>query len=95
MRTTRLRRVLVAASCGAGLLALMAGPVAAQQDPGGNNGTVKIDGVDFDDHPNNEPHVGCVFQVDFYGYDADTPDEDLQATVLFEAWPRPVAARTC
>jgi hypothetical protein len=87
MRTTRLRRVLVAASCGAGLLAMMAGPAAAQQDPPGDNGTVKIDDVDFDDHPNNEPHVGCVFQVDFYDFDADTPQEDLQATVLFEAWP--------
>jgi hypothetical protein len=87
MRMTRLSRVLAAASCGAGLLAAMAGPAAAQQDPPGNNGTVKIDGTEFDDHPNNEPHVGCVFQVDFYGFDADTPEEDLQATVLFEAWP--------
>jgi hypothetical protein len=83
MRTTRLSRVLVAASCGAGLLAVMAGPAAAQQGPPGNNGTVKIDGVAFDDHPNNEPHVGCTFQVDFYDYD----EGDLQATVLFEAWP--------
>jgi hypothetical protein len=83
MRTTRLSRVLVAASCGAGLLAVMAGPAAAQQGPPGNNGTVKIDGTEFDDHPNNEPHVGCEFQVDFYDYDQG----DLQATVLFEAWP--------
>ena len=30
----------------------------------------------FDDHPNNQPHVGCVFQVDFYGYD----EGDLDAT---------------
>jgi hypothetical protein len=80
---TRWNRVLAAASCGAGLVAVMAGPVAAQQGPPGNNGTVKIDGVDFDDHPNNEPHVGCEFQVDFYNYD----EGDLQATVLFEAWP--------
>jgi hypothetical protein len=35
----------------------------------GNNGTVKVDGVVFDDLPNNEPHVGCTFQIDFYGYD--------------------------
>jgi hypothetical protein len=83
MRTTRLSRVLAAASCGAGLLAVMASPAAAQQGPPGNNGTVKIDGTEFDDHPNNEPHVGCQFQVDFYDYDQG----DLQATVLFEAWP--------
>src|SRR4029453_11982527 len=47
--------------------------------PPGNNGTVKIDGVAFDDHPNNEPHVGCIFQVDFYGYD----EGDLFADVTF------------
>jgi hypothetical protein len=64
-------------------MAVMAGPASAGQSPPGNNGTVKIDGVEFDDHPNNEPHVGCVFQVDLYGYD----EGDLQATVRFEAWP--------
>lgn len=41
----------------------------SNSDPAGNNGTIKIDDVDFDSHPNNEPHVGCVFQVDFYGFD--------------------------
>ncbi|MCW2680710.1 MAG: hypothetical protein JWM62_2111 [Frankiales bacterium] len=39
-------------------------------DPRGNNGTVKIDGEAFDDGRGNEPHVGCTFQVDFYGFDA-------------------------
>ena len=53
---------------------------SAKGDPKGNNGTVKIDGVAFDDAPNNEPHVGCSFQVDFYGYDQG----DLNATVTFE-----------
>ena len=52
-------------------------------DPPGNNGTVKIDGVEFDSHPNNEPHVGCVFEVDFYGFD----EGDLTAEVTFEAHP--------
>jgi len=63
-------------------LVLVAAPVAVA-DPPGNNGTVKIDGMVFDDLPNNEPHVGCVFQVDFYGYDAG----DLSADVTFEAHP--------
>jgi hypothetical protein len=44
--------------------------------PPGNNGTVKIDGVAFDDHQNNEPHPGCVFQIDFSGYEQG----DLTAT---------------
>jgi hypothetical protein len=51
-------------------------------NPPGNNGTVKIDGVPFDQVPNNQPHVGCTFQVDFYGYDQG----DLFADVLFEDW---------
>ena len=38
-------------------------------NPAGDNGTVKIDGVVFDEAPDNQPHVGCVFQVDFYGFD--------------------------
>jgi hypothetical protein len=42
----------------------------AGSDPRGNNGTVKIDGEAFDDGRGNEPHVGCTFQVDFYGFDA-------------------------
>jgi hypothetical protein len=45
-------------------VASLASPAWAQ-DPPGNNGTVKIDDVPFDDLPNNEPHVGCTFQVDF------------------------------
>jgi LPXTG-motif cell wall-anchored protein len=64
-----------------GLMVAMATPAAG--DPPGNNGTVKIDDVPFDTHPNNEPHVGCTFQVDFYGYDAG----DLEAVVTFEAVP--------
>jgi hypothetical protein len=39
-----------------------------------------VDGVAFDDHPNNEPHVGCVFQIDFYGFD----EGDLFADVSFD-----------
>jgi hypothetical protein len=58
---------------------LMATPAraAAGGDPPGNNGTIKIDGRPFDDAPDNEPHPGCVFQVDFYGFDAGNLDADL------------------
>jgi hypothetical protein len=66
-----------------------AGWASAGPNPPGNNGTVKIDDVVFDDHPNNEPHVGCVFQVDFYGYD----EGDLDATVTFESHPPTGPAR--
>ena len=62
---------------------VMAAPAAATAggDPPGNNGTIKIDGKPFDDAPDNEPHPGCVFQVDFYGFDAG----NLNADVTFEA----------
>jgi hypothetical protein len=55
----------------------------AATNPAGNNGTIKVDREPFDDAPNNEPHVGCSFQVDFYGYDQG----DLNATVTFTAHP--------
>ena len=51
-------------------------------NPPGNNGTIKIDGIPFDDYPNNEPHVSCTFQVDFYGYDQG----NLNARVKFIDW---------
>jgi hypothetical protein len=52
-------------------------------DPPGNNGTIKIDNPPPDNAPNNEPHVACEFQVDFYGYD----EGDLFADVTFRAHP--------
>lgn len=58
------------------------GKEAATRPPG-NNGTVKIDGEPFDSHPDNQPHVGCVFQIDFYGYD----EGDLEATYELDLHP--------
>lgn len=51
------------ASAGA-IVAVLAGglPSVGTPNPPGNNGTIKIDDVPFDDHPDNEPHVGCTFQ---------------------------------
>ncbi|HEX2577748.1 MAG TPA: hypothetical protein VHK88_15455 [Aquihabitans sp.] len=80
--TPRRRLLALAATTAlAAAVALPSAPSAGQAgDPPGNNGTVKIDGVEFDDAPNNEPHPGCTFQVDFYGFDAEVGD----ATVTFE-----------
>lgn len=55
-------------------------PTSRAQDPAGNNGTVKIDRTPFDNHPNNQPHTTCTFQVDFYGFDANVGN----AAVIFE-----------
>ena len=64
------------------LTLVVAAPVAAKNPPG-NNGTVKIDGFEWDNHPDNEPHVGCTFEVDFYGFDEGVGN----AEVIFEAHP--------
>jgi LPXTG-motif cell wall-anchored protein len=79
---TMLVRAASAVGCGGALLLTTAGGAAAQ-DPPGNNGTVKVDAVEFDDHPDNQPHVGCTFEIDFYGFD----EGDLDAEVTFDAVP--------
>lgn len=57
-------------------------PKGAPSDPAGNNGTVKIveDG-DFDSIPNNDPHVGCTFTIEWYGFDEG---DDIISKVTFE-----------
>jgi hypothetical protein len=81
-RRSRLFVVAVASMVVGGLL-LLGGPALAGPNPPGNNGTIKVDDQPFDDQPDNEPHVGCTFQVDFYGFD----EGDLNAEVTFEAHP--------
>jgi hypothetical protein len=58
-----------------------AGGAVAQADPPGNNGTIKIEGVDVQSGPpDNNPHQGCSFTVEFYNYDEGA---NLQAEVEF------------
>ena len=82
VRRNRLLLALAAATLVLGVQ-LLGGLAVAAPNPPGNNGTVKVDDLPFDDHPNNEPHVGCTFQVDFYGFD----EGDLFADVSFESHP--------
>lgn len=49
---------------------------------GGGSGIVKLDRRPFDQAPNNEPHVGCTFQIDFYNY----PEGGLRARYSFALW---------
>lgn len=79
MRNSLARRAGVLFFC-LGLAIVVYGPGAALADPPGNNGTIKIDRIPFDTHPNNEPKVGCSFQVDFYGFDKG----NLYATYSFD-----------
>jgi hypothetical protein len=62
--------------------------------PPGNNGTVKVDGRDFDTLPNNEPHPGCDFQIDFYGYDEGDLTADIFFTLQAPSGSGPLASRT-
>jgi hypothetical protein len=82
VRRNRLLLALAATTLVLGVQ-LLGGLAVAAPNPPGNNGTVKVDDIPFDDHPNNEPHVGCTFQVDFYGFD----EGDLFADVTFESHP--------
>ena len=51
------------------------------QDPAGNNGTVKIAPYgEMDRIPNNPPHPGCTFQVEWYGFDEG---DDVVSQVSF------------
>lgn len=77
-RTNTIRRTLtLTLGAALGILSLSTSAFAAPSeksrargnDPSGNNGTIKIDGSPFDEAPDNEPHVGCTFQIDFYGFD--------------------------
>jgi len=73
----RLALALVSMAAGAAASVAFGAPaLAAPGDPAGNNGTVKIDGYIDVDNPtendndvNNEPHVPCTFDVEFFGFD--------------------------
>ena len=63
-----------------GFIAIAAGlmaPVPAGAEPGGNNGTVKVDGGDLNGN-SNEPHVGCDFSIEWFGF-----DPGAESTVVF------------
>ena len=90
MSIARVAKAVTAASVLSLLLAasVLTAPGAGAQnhDPGppGNNGTVKLDGLDLDDgpghtdapndpgemEPDNDPHLTCGFQLEFFNFDA-------------------------
>ncbi len=79
-----MRRIGLAIATLVGLLLTLTVAVpAAASTPPGNNGTVKIESLDIDSIPDNEPHQGCVFNIEFRGYD----EGDLWATVTIAAQP--------
>jgi hypothetical protein len=81
MGDLRWRSVVGASVAAVAACAVMAGGAFAGGNPPGANGTVKIDGQPFDTAPDNQPHVGCVFQVDFYGFDKGNYNADVTFTI--------------
>ncbi|WP_242624032.1 LPXTG cell wall anchor domain-containing protein [Micromonospora kangleipakensis] len=71
-----------ALTAAAAMACLALGSPALATDPGGANGTVKIDGPAYQLDNRNEPHVTCEFQVEFFNF-----DKDERASLIFEAWP--------
>ena len=66
---------------GAGHAPSHGGGTTGQGDPAGNNGTVKIASLgELDGIPDNTPHPGCTFQVEWYGFDEGA---DVVSTVSF------------
>ena len=76
------RSTLVAGSALCMLVA-GAGSALAGGNPPGNNGTVKIDGTSLEQPNANEPHVGCAFAINFFGFDEGA----LTGTATFELLP--------
>ena len=68
-----------------------AGSALAGGNPPGNNGTVKVDGMPFEQSQANEPHVGCAFAIDFFGFDQGALDRngDVRAPAADRERPPP------
>jgi len=64
-----LKRLLAASSV---LLLLTVSGLLSSPGIAANPGTVKIDGVPFDLVQDNEPHPGCVFKLQFFGFPTGT-----------------------
>ncbi|MGZ4487697.1 MAG: DUF7507 domain-containing protein [Nocardioides sp.] len=79
--TAPLRPVLGLVLVAGALVTLTSAPASA--DPAGNNGTVKIAELGDIDSPSNDPHVGCTFRVEWYGFDQGP---SIVSTVQFESW---------
>ena len=58
------------------------GPGKGHGDPAGNNGTVKvIKHGNIDEVPDNQPHVGCTLDIEWYGFDEGA---DIVSKIDFE-----------
>ncbi|MEO3780870.1 LPXTG cell wall anchor domain-containing protein [Micromonospora sp. B11E3] len=58
-------------------------------NPKGDNGTVKIDGQPFTDKVDNQPHVTCEFELEFFNFDTNQK-ADITLTSQPPSTPRKV-----
>ncbi|WP_205801335.1 LPXTG cell wall anchor domain-containing protein [Micromonospora thermarum] len=65
------RAAVIAAATASLALAAPAWAAPGGNNPPGDNGTVKIDGKEFEDHVDNQPHVTCEFELEFFNFDTD------------------------
>ncbi|MEU4482577.1 LPXTG cell wall anchor domain-containing protein [Micromonospora sp. NPDC023966] len=80
------RAALTAAAATAILgLATPAWATGNPHNPPGDNGTVKIDGAPFSDKVDNQPHVTCDFELEFFNF-----DQDQKANITL--WAQPPSA---
>lgn len=63
---------------------MVMGTAGAAQANNGNNGTVKIEGADAESlPPDNNPHQGCTFTVEWYNFETDPAGGTIEANVDF------------
>jgi hypothetical protein len=76
-----MRRVVGIAMVIGSLVASAAIAVGTAGAAPGNNGDVKVNGASIDSIPNNDPHQGCQFSVEFYNFDLLSPDATYSFTL--------------
>src|SRR3954451_21524768 len=74
-RAGRVGRAFIVAALLIVVAAILGAPTAKADppaDPPGNNGTVKVDDGEFNNGHANDPHVGCEFGLEWFGFDTGT-----------------------
>ena len=92
MSRLALHRIMAAGVASAAMVLLLPATVAAAapgngngtpsaNGGGGNDGHIQVDGIPLDPGMDNDPHVGCPFAIEFFGF-----DPGQLATVTIVTW---------
>jgi hypothetical protein len=77
-----MRRKLELALLVGALVGLITAGVGTTAASSGNSGDVKVEGTIIDSVPNNAPHQGCQFNIEFYNFDVGNPDATYTLTLV-------------